>query len=223
MSEAAAINHSPDFTSMRRWERYNVNVPIRVIVSRAMKASIFDGRGTSLSEGGMALFAGRGIAAGRPCSSRIHSALFIASDKGGLPESAIAPVITMGWSFWISTMPKDKAWPSSASICRALPSWPEGVPWIIRMGRQEWSAGQRGSTQHLQPLRGRVNQFLFGLEHRTAFLLGEDSDGFSHAPAGSAEHLQAIDRRHQQGYAVVTHHAHALGKPVEGRSSNPAR
>ena len=43
---------------MRRWERYNVNVPIRVIVSRAMKASIFDGRGTSLSEGGMALFAG---------------------------------------------------------------------------------------------------------------------------------------------------------------------
>ena len=43
MSEAAAINHSPDFTSMRRWERYNVNVPIRVIVSRAMKASIFDG------------------------------------------------------------------------------------------------------------------------------------------------------------------------------------
>ena len=58
MSEAAAINHSPDFTSMRRWERYNVNVPIRVIVSRAMKASIFDGRGTSLSEGGMALFAG---------------------------------------------------------------------------------------------------------------------------------------------------------------------
>jgi hypothetical protein len=36
MSEAAAINHAPDFTSMRRWERYNVNVPIRVIVSRAM-------------------------------------------------------------------------------------------------------------------------------------------------------------------------------------------
>ncbi len=33
-------------------------MPIRVIVSRAMTASIFDGRGTSLSEGGMALFAG---------------------------------------------------------------------------------------------------------------------------------------------------------------------
>jgi PilZ domain len=58
MSEATAIERSPDSTSIRRWPRYKVNVPIRVIVSRAMKASIFDGRGTSLSEGGMALFAG---------------------------------------------------------------------------------------------------------------------------------------------------------------------
>jgi hypothetical protein len=58
MSEATAIERSPDSTAIRRWPRYRVNVPIRVIVSRAMKASIFDGRGTSLSEGGMALFAG---------------------------------------------------------------------------------------------------------------------------------------------------------------------
>jgi hypothetical protein len=58
MSEAAAVERSPDSTSIRRWPRYRVNIPIRVIVSRAMKASIFDGRGTSLSEGGMALFAG---------------------------------------------------------------------------------------------------------------------------------------------------------------------
>jgi hypothetical protein len=58
MSEATAIALSAEFNASRRWERYKVNVPIRVIVSRAMKASIFDGRGTSLSEGGMALFAG---------------------------------------------------------------------------------------------------------------------------------------------------------------------
>jgi PilZ domain len=58
MSEAMAVERSPDSTSIRRWAQYKVNVPIRVIVSRAMKASIFDGRGTSLSEGGMALFAG---------------------------------------------------------------------------------------------------------------------------------------------------------------------
>lgn len=58
MSEAAAVERSPDDISIRRWQRYRVNVPIRVIVSRDSKASIFDGRGTSLSEGGMALFAG---------------------------------------------------------------------------------------------------------------------------------------------------------------------
>ena len=58
MSQGTAIGRSPDFASSRRWQRYKVNVPIRVIVCRAMRASIFDGRGTSLSEGGMALFAG---------------------------------------------------------------------------------------------------------------------------------------------------------------------
>ena len=58
MSEATALGSPPDYSSVRRWQRYKVNVPIRVIVWRAMKASIFDGRGTSLSEGGMALFAG---------------------------------------------------------------------------------------------------------------------------------------------------------------------
>jgi hypothetical protein len=58
MSQATAAEPSPEPLSNRRWQRYKVKVPIRVIVSRAMKASIFDGRGTSLSEGGMALFAG---------------------------------------------------------------------------------------------------------------------------------------------------------------------
>ena len=58
MSQATAVDRSPDYTSSRRWHRYKVDVPIRVIVCRAMKASIFDGRGVSLSEGGMALFAG---------------------------------------------------------------------------------------------------------------------------------------------------------------------
>jgi hypothetical protein len=58
MSDATAIDSPPDYSSVRRWQRHKVDVPIRVIVRRAMKASIFDGRGTSLSEGGMALFAG---------------------------------------------------------------------------------------------------------------------------------------------------------------------
>ena len=55
---AAATGSSQNHTHSRRWPRYKVNVPIRVIIQSAMKATIIDGRGTSLSEGGMAMFAG---------------------------------------------------------------------------------------------------------------------------------------------------------------------
>lgn len=41
----------------RRWWRYDVNVPIRVIVQNATKTAIFHGRAFSLSNGGMAMFA----------------------------------------------------------------------------------------------------------------------------------------------------------------------
>ncbi len=58
MKDAAATGSSPNHTHSRRWPRYKVNVPIRVIIQSAMKATIIDGRGTSLSEGGMAMFAG---------------------------------------------------------------------------------------------------------------------------------------------------------------------
>jgi len=58
MKDAAATGSSQSHTHSRRWPRYKVNVPIRVIIQSAMKATIIDGRGTSLSEGGMAMFAG---------------------------------------------------------------------------------------------------------------------------------------------------------------------
>ena len=63
MSEATTISNSAGYTSARRWPRYKVDVPVRVIVCKAMKATIFDAR-TSLSEGGMALFAGTEIRTG---------------------------------------------------------------------------------------------------------------------------------------------------------------
>ncbi len=43
---------------MRRWERYKADIPIRVIVEDERKVSIFDGRGKTLSEGGVAVFVG---------------------------------------------------------------------------------------------------------------------------------------------------------------------
>jgi hypothetical protein len=46
------------FANLRRWKRYKLDVPIRVIIHGPTKTSLFDGRGNELSEGGMALTAG---------------------------------------------------------------------------------------------------------------------------------------------------------------------
>jgi hypothetical protein len=124
MSEATALERSPDSTSIRRWPRYKVNVPIRVIVSRAMKASIFDGRGTSLSEGGLALFAGAELRMGDQVASNLLRP-FLCLRYGWRPKCAIGPAITTGRSFWRSTLPRDSAWINSACIWRALPPSPE--------------------------------------------------------------------------------------------------
>jgi hypothetical protein len=45
-------------TRRRRWRRHQLDVPIRVIVHRAEKTSVFVGRGNELSEGGLAITAG---------------------------------------------------------------------------------------------------------------------------------------------------------------------
>jgi hypothetical protein len=47
-----------EHSHVRRWRRFDVNVPIRVIIRQAMKSTIVDGRGSALSDGGMAIFAG---------------------------------------------------------------------------------------------------------------------------------------------------------------------
>ena len=46
------------YTRMRRWPRYRINVPVRLVVQRPDKTVIVSGRGMELNEGGMALFAG---------------------------------------------------------------------------------------------------------------------------------------------------------------------
>lgn len=50
--------HPSTYATQRRWKRYKLDVPIRVIVHGPTKTSLFDGRGNELSEGGMALTAG---------------------------------------------------------------------------------------------------------------------------------------------------------------------
>lgn len=58
MPETTVREANRNRSHVRRWRRYNVNVPIRVIIQCAMKSTIVQGRGSALSEGGMAIFAG---------------------------------------------------------------------------------------------------------------------------------------------------------------------
>ena len=46
------------YAKMRRWPRYRINVPVRLVVQRPDKTVIVSGRGMELNEGGLALFAG---------------------------------------------------------------------------------------------------------------------------------------------------------------------
>lgn len=53
-----ALGTAPSYPKMRRWPRYNLDVPIRVIASVPSKVKIVSGRGRDISEGGMMVFAG---------------------------------------------------------------------------------------------------------------------------------------------------------------------
>jgi hypothetical protein len=56
-------------TGTRRWQRYPLDVPIRVIVDTPGKTKLYDGRGNELSEGGMAVTAGDELSPGREVAS----------------------------------------------------------------------------------------------------------------------------------------------------------
>lgn len=56
MAVGAIPQQSPPFRNTRRWKRYKLDVPIRVIAAASGK--IVAGRGRDISEGGMQVFAG---------------------------------------------------------------------------------------------------------------------------------------------------------------------
>ncbi len=58
MSTNFAVAPAHSYSQSRRWTRYKLDVPIRVIASRPGKAVIVAGRGRDISEGGMLVFAG---------------------------------------------------------------------------------------------------------------------------------------------------------------------
>jgi PilZ domain len=52
------------YARQRRWPRYKVDVPVRVIRQGSTKVTIVQGRGSELNKGGMAVFAGMELAIG---------------------------------------------------------------------------------------------------------------------------------------------------------------
>jgi hypothetical protein len=58
MVEHMSAGKAASKPGVRRWRRFQIDVPIRVIVRKETKVLILDGRGSSLSEGGMAMYAG---------------------------------------------------------------------------------------------------------------------------------------------------------------------
>jgi len=55
---------SPERAVFRRWQRYRLNLPIRLIFSKDGTTKIMAGRGNDMSEGGVLVFAGLELQAG---------------------------------------------------------------------------------------------------------------------------------------------------------------
>jgi hypothetical protein len=52
------MSSATSFPLPRRWTRFHLEVPVRLVVHRPAYASSVTGRGTELNEGGMCIFAG---------------------------------------------------------------------------------------------------------------------------------------------------------------------
>ena len=52
------ISHESMYDALRRWPRYKLEVPLRILAQKGAKTAIVQGRGNELNEGGMAVFAG---------------------------------------------------------------------------------------------------------------------------------------------------------------------
>jgi hypothetical protein len=63
-SEVAIQGAAAGYTTMRRWPRLKIRVPVTVIIRRPNKTVYVDGRGTDLNEGGIAVFAGAELGVG---------------------------------------------------------------------------------------------------------------------------------------------------------------
>jgi PilZ domain len=63
MSVAGTVSGA-GLAEQRRWVRYQISVPVIVLIQRGEKTVLANGRGTELNEGGLAVFAGAELALG---------------------------------------------------------------------------------------------------------------------------------------------------------------
>ncbi|HEX9255883.1 MAG TPA: PilZ domain-containing protein [Candidatus Angelobacter sp.] len=59
---------SPERAVFRRWQRYRLNLPIRIIFANDGTTKIMSGRGNDMSEGGVLVFAGLELKTGNEVS-----------------------------------------------------------------------------------------------------------------------------------------------------------
>jgi len=52
------------YAKVRRWPRYKLDIPVRVVVTKQGKVKLVEGRGNELNEGGLTVFAGIELAIG---------------------------------------------------------------------------------------------------------------------------------------------------------------
>ncbi len=64
MATDALPRQDTPYSTVRRWPRYKLNVPLRIILDTDGRTAIVQGRGTELNGGGLALFAGVELALG---------------------------------------------------------------------------------------------------------------------------------------------------------------
>ncbi len=59
-----AIPAHPSYPVIRQWQRYKLDVPVRVLLLSQGRVKIIEGRGNELNGGGMAVFAGTELSVG---------------------------------------------------------------------------------------------------------------------------------------------------------------
>lgn len=66
LSQPGLVADDREYIGRRRWQRFQLNLPVSVVVTRGNKTTIVDARGTQMSAGGLAVFTDVELRTGDP-------------------------------------------------------------------------------------------------------------------------------------------------------------